>query len=64
VADEPEGAELARLKAVYFQVYPDGVDRQAWKDITYVRVRPTWVRYSDFRAGGRITELSGAELAV
>jgi bifunctional enzyme CysN/CysC len=62
LADEPDGAELARLKAVYFQVYPDGVGRQAWKDITYVRVRPTWVRYSDFRAGGRIFELHEADL--
>lgn len=33
VADEPQGEDLARLKAVYFQVYPDGVERQAWKDI-------------------------------
>jgi sulfate adenylyltransferase large subunit len=62
VADVLEGAELARLKAVYFQVFPDGVDRQAWKDITYVRVRPTWLRYSDFRPGGQIVELAEADL--
>jgi len=53
IADRPEGEELARLKAVYFAVYPDGVERQSWKDITYVRVRPTWARYSDFRPGSR-----------
>jgi sulfate adenylyltransferase large subunit len=64
VADEPQGADLARLKAIYFQVYPDGVDRQAWKDITYVRVRPTWVRYSDLRSGGRIVELFGTDLGI
>jgi hypothetical protein len=61
-ADEPTGAELERLKRVYFEVWPDGVARQAWKDITYVRVRPTWARYSDFRPGGRVVELREAVL--
>jgi hypothetical protein len=63
LADEPEGAELDRLKAIYFAAWPDGVERQAWKDITYVRVRPTWARYSDFRAGGKISEISEKELS-
>src|SRR5262245_8772649 len=49
VADEPRGADLARLKRVYFAAFPDGPTREAWPGITYVRVRPTWVRYSDFR---------------
>jgi pyridoxine/pyridoxamine 5'-phosphate oxidase len=51
VADEPVHAELDRLKAVYFAAWPDGVERQAWEGITYFRVRPKWVRYSDFRPG-------------
>jgi sulfate adenylyltransferase large subunit len=63
VADELQGPDLARLKAVYFGVYPDGVERQKWTDITYVRVRPTWVRYSDFRgASPMIAEWDEAEL--
>jgi pyridoxine/pyridoxamine 5'-phosphate oxidase len=62
IADEPEGPDLERLKRVYFAVYPEGVERQAWKDITYVRVRPTWVRFSDFRPNGRIVELAEREL--
>jgi hypothetical protein len=36
------------------------VAHQEWKDITYVRVRPTWARYSDFRPGGCVIELSDA----
>ncbi len=56
-ADEPKGAELERIKSVYFGVYPDGVGRQAWSDITWVRVKPRWVRYSDFRPGGRVVEI-------
>lgn len=49
VADEPRGDDLARLKQVYFSVFPDGVERERWPGITYVRVRPTWIRSSDFR---------------
>jgi hypothetical protein len=48
IADEPDGAELERLQELYFQVFPDGRERQKWPGITYVRARPTWVRYTDF----------------
>jgi hypothetical protein len=52
VADVPEGEERERIQRVYFAAWPDGVERQSWKGITYVRVRPTWMRYSDFAAAG------------
>jgi general stress protein 26 len=50
LADFPEGDELERVKRVYFAAFPDGPDRLAWPGITYVRVKPAWLRYSDFRA--------------
>jgi general stress protein 26 len=63
VADVPVGAELERLKQCYFVAYPDGRDRLAWPGITHVRVRPTWVRFSDFTSEPpRIVELGPAEL--
>lgn len=49
VADFPDGAELERLKQTYFAVFPDGPTRLSWPGITYVRVKPRWMRYSDFR---------------
>lgn len=49
IADEPVGEELERLKELYFARFPDGRDRARDPEITYFRVRPTWVRYSDFR---------------
>jgi PPOX class probable F420-dependent enzyme len=52
VADEPSGAELERLRACYFEAFPDGPERLSWPEITYVRVRLRWARYSDFRVGG------------
>jgi hypothetical protein len=64
VADFPSGEELERIRACYFVAYPDGRDRLAWPGITHVRVRPTWVRYSDFTVDPpRIIELAGHELA-
>jgi general stress protein 26 len=48
VADEPSGDDLDRLKQVYYATYPDGPSRLSWPGIMYVRVRPTWVRYSDY----------------
>jgi general stress protein 26 len=63
LADEPAGTELARLKEVYFGAFPDGPERQQWPGITYVRVRPTWIRYSDFnRAPPEIVEFAPHQL--
>lgn len=63
VADVPTGDELERLKACYFAVYPDGRERLAWAGITHVRVRPTWIRFSDFtQEPPRIVEFDGSQL--
>ncbi len=48
IADEPSGEDLERLKNLYYDVYPDGPSRLSWPGLIYVRVRPTWVRYSDY----------------
>ena len=50
IADEPSGGELERLLAVYYARFPDGRDRRAWPGLIYVRVKPTWIRYSNFGA--------------
>ena len=63
VADFPEGAELERLRNDYFFAFPDGRERLAWPGITHVRVRPRWVRVSDFETDPpRIVEFTEAEL--
>ena len=49
-ADFPDGVELERVKEAYFSAFPDGPTRLSWPGITYVRVKPLWVRYSDFSA--------------
>jgi general stress protein 26 len=64
IADFPEGEELERLRECYFVPYPDGRERLAWPGITHVRVRPTWVRFSDYRQDPPlIVELGPTELS-
>jgi uncharacterized protein YhbP (UPF0306 family) len=48
VADEPTGAELDRLKQIYYSAYPDGPNRANWPGLIYIRAKPKWVRYSDY----------------
>jgi general stress protein 26 len=65
VADEPRGADRERLTALYYARFPDGPSRLAWPGIMYMRVRPTWVRLSDYRPQPpRILELDAAALAA
>ncbi len=57
-ADLPAGDDLDRLRACYFAAYPDGRDRlRDWPALTYVRMRPTWGRYSNFETN-TIVELA------
>jgi pyridoxine/pyridoxamine 5'-phosphate oxidase len=59
VADLPSGADLAACKRTYFALWPDGRERERWPDIAYVRVRPRWLRFSDYGiAPPRIEELT------
>jgi hypothetical protein len=48
VADMPSGDELRRMQEVYFEVFPDGRDRLHWKGLIHVRVKPLWIRYSNY----------------
>mgnify|MGYP003578856862 FL=1 len=48
VADAPSGDELRRVQEIYFDVFPDGRDRLHWKGLIHVRVKPLWIRYSNY----------------
>ena len=64
IADEPKGSELERLKQVYYVAFPDGPSRLSWPGLTYIRVRPTWIRYSDYNIDPpEIVEFSSVELS-
>jgi PPOX class probable F420-dependent enzyme len=62
-ADFPAGEELDRIRECYFVAYPDGRERLSWPGITHVRVRPTWLRHSDFtKAPPHIEEIDLGQL--
>ena len=62
-ADFPDGEELVRIRECYFAAYPDGRERLSWVGITHVRVRPTWLRYSDFATQpARVATMTVADL--
>jgi uncharacterized protein YhbP (UPF0306 family) len=64
LVDEPTGAELTRLKQLYFSRFPDGPSRESWDGITYFRARPTWLRFSDYsKEPALIVEFSASDLA-
>jgi len=50
IADQPSGDERDRLVRAYLTVFPDGVERQQWPGLTYIRVRPLWIRAMDYAA--------------
>jgi hypothetical protein len=49
IADEPTGPDRERLVRLYLGVFPDGLERQSWPGLAYFRVKPLWIRYSDYR---------------
>jgi hypothetical protein len=48
VADFPEGTQLERVKIAYYATFPEGRSRLTWSRITYVRLTPRWIQFSDF----------------
>lgn len=65
LADEPAGPERDRIRAAYFSAWPDGPGRAKWPGIVYVRVRPTWIRYSDFnQTPPAVIEFDARQLAA
>jgi len=64
MVDFPSGADLEQVREVYFATHPDGRNRLSWPGIVHARVRPTWLRYSDFNQDpGLIVELGPSELS-
>jgi len=64
-ADTPTGAELEQCKGDYFAVHPDGMRRATLAGITYFRVRPRWIRYTNFNvAPAQVVVFEGAALSA
>lgn len=58
-AAAPVGADLERYREIYFRRWPDGRDRLAWRGIVHFRVKPRWIRFSDYtRKADPVRELT------
>lgn len=64
VVDVPSGDELLEYQKHYFAILPDGRRRSKLPGITYFRVRPRWLRYSDYNVTPPlIVQFEGAALS-
>jgi pyridoxine/pyridoxamine 5'-phosphate oxidase len=58
IADEPQGDELERMKAVYAAARPNAAFQMAWPGLVYIRVKPRWLRLSDYGHPWSVEELT------
>ena len=57
-ADEPEDRELERIKSIYYEMCPNVAGRAGWPGLTYFRIRPKWVRFSNYDRPWSVQELT------
>ncbi len=48
LAEELRSPALETYKSIYFAKWPECRAHETWPHITYIRVRPGWIRYSDY----------------
>jgi pyridoxine/pyridoxamine 5'-phosphate oxidase len=59
VATELSGPEDDHYREIYYEVYPDGRERSVtWAGLVHFKVRPKWLRYSNFNEGGGVEEMT------
>ena len=58
MADEPQDHDLERLKSVYREMCPNAAAREGWPGLTYFRVHPKWVRFSNYERPWSVQELA------
>lgn len=56
IADQLEGTALDRFRSEYITCFPDKDSHQYWPGNSYFRVRPLWIRFSDYDPPRRIEE--------
>lgn len=63
--DSPTGTDLEGFKEAYFALHPDGLRRSKLPGIRYFRVRPRWIRYTNFNAApAQIVVFEGSALSA
>lgn len=63
VAEEQSGLALEDSKRLYLESSPDAVDRVQWPGLVFYRVRPFWIRYSEYGRSWKVEEMRFPENA-
>jgi pyridoxine/pyridoxamine 5'-phosphate oxidase len=58
IADEPVDPELKELKQIYAASRPNAAAQMVWPGLTYFRVRPKWLRFSDYGRPWSVEEMT------
>lgn len=58
VADEPRDEELDRLKRIYGAARANAEFKMLWPGLTYFRVKPKWIRLSNYSPKWSLDEIS------
>jgi general stress protein 26 len=48
IADEPDESAVVELKKTYFAILPENANHDGWPGLTYMRIRPRWIRLSNY----------------
>jgi general stress protein 26 len=56
IADEPDEYGRDAFKSIYYEVLPENRSHDGWPGLTYIRVRPHWIRLSDYGTPGSVEE--------
>ncbi len=54
--DEPSGHALERITQQYFSIFPEKLSHRDWPGNHYFRVRPSWIRISDYNSPRTVEE--------
>ncbi len=48
VSDEPNEEDWETLETIYYAALPENRSHLGWPGLTYIRVRPRWIRLSNY----------------
>jgi len=57
IVDRPDEYELPPLLETYFAARPDALAHRGWPDLIYLRIRPCWLRISNYSLHWRVEEI-------
>lgn len=58
LVDEPTGTLLDDVISTYYEACPQNASHRNWPGLTYLRLRPRWLRYSDYGLPWKVEEYS------